>query len=141
MELSTEPILKITGFQFQKKIYLSQEEADKRYREIAVEVNGESWNDRGWPTNIGKAVEISNIKQLYKVLAINGPVYAYYSNGKNNHHLVVVTGVDVDNNIIYTNNPWGIQGEQSFNSFKKHVAKKFLDCGGGMRFIRLYLIG
>ena len=126
---------------YQKKIYLSQEEADKRSREIAVEVNGESWNDRGWPTNIGKAVEISNIKQLYKVLAINGPVYAYYSNGKNNHHLVVVTGDDVDNNIIYTNNPWGIQGEQSFNSFKKHVAKKFLDCGGGMRFIRLYLIG
>ena len=58
--------MKIKKIPFQKKIYLSQEEADKRSREIAVEVNGESWNDRGWPTNIGKAVEISNIKQLYK---------------------------------------------------------------------------
>ena len=100
----------------------------------------EDWNKGGWPTNLGEAVIVTNILQLYLILSINGPVYAYYSNGKTHHHLVVVTGVDIDNNIVYTNNPWGIQGEQSFESFKKQVAKNWYSAGLGMVFVELFLV-
>ncbi|MBR3137012.1 MAG: hypothetical protein IKG32_08385 [Clostridia bacterium] len=43
-------------------------------------------------------------------------MYAYYS-GESSSHLVVITGVNVTKNIVYTNNPWGIKGEQSFDEF------------------------
>ncbi len=125
---------------YQKKITISQKEADERAKEIAIDVHGESWNKGGWPTNLGEAVIVTNILQLYLILSINGPVYAYYSNGKTHHHLVVVTGVDIDNNIVYTNNPWGIQGEQSFESFKKQVAKNWYSAGLGMVFVELFLV-
>ena len=39
-----------------------------------------------------------------------------HKNGKDAHY-VVVTGVDVNNNIVYTNNPWGYKGEQTFEDF------------------------
>ena len=59
------------------------------------------------------------IRFIYNLLRLHGPLYAYYNDGKGSAHLVVVTGVDVINNIVYTNNPWGIKGAQSFSDFKK----------------------
>lgn len=31
--------------------------------------------------------------------------------------MVVATGVDLETGIVYTNNPWGISGEQTFDEF------------------------
>ena len=43
-----------------------------------------------------------------------GPVYGYYFNAASSSaHFVVITGVDVNNNQVYTNNPWGIKGKQT----------------------------
>ena len=52
----------------------------------------------------------------------NGPIYACYlanaASGEQVGHLVVVTGVDIWNDRVYTNNPWGVQGYQKFEDFK-----------------------
>lgn len=45
-----------------------------------------------------------------------GPLYAYYRKG-NEAHYVVVTGANVVKNTVYTNNPWGYKGEQTFEDF------------------------
>jgi hypothetical protein len=59
-------------------------------------------------------------EKLYKKLE-KGPVYAYYK-GTNRSHVVVVTGMDLDNNIVYTNNPqYGEEGKQSFTEFMNGV--------------------
>ena len=57
---------------------------------------------------------------FYSYVKQNGPIYAYYC-GNDNAHLVVVTGVDIWNNKVYTNNPWGIKGEQTFDEFKECI--------------------
>lgn len=45
-------------------------------------------------------------------------MYAYYCAENNiSAHLVVVTGVDLLNRVVYTNNPWGVGGPQSYNEF------------------------
>ncbi len=103
----------------------TQDEATNRAIEIAkMRVNyGENWNKGGWPYSMNrfkgiKANQLDEIEDLYKLLLDNGPVYAYYNNPKvNSAHLIVVTGVDVDENIIYTNNPQGHHGEQTFEEF------------------------
>ena len=100
---------------------LTQEQADMRAQSIAKSVHGSSeWNKGGWPTNIlsdGKAdVCVDSIYDLYYLLYTYGPVYAYYR-GEDSAHMVVVTGVDLQNEVIFTNNPWGIKGEQTFYEF------------------------
>ena len=42
---------------------------------------------------------------------------AVYYNDVLGGHVVLVTGVDINNNVIYTNNPMGYQGAQSFIDF------------------------
>lgn len=48
-----------------------------------------------------------------------GPVYGYYWNGTPNSgaHLIVVTGINLLEGKIYTNNPWGYSGEQTYKEF------------------------
>ena len=54
-----------------------------------------------------------------------GPVYGYYFNAASSSvHFVVITGVDVNNDRVYTNNPWGIKGKQTYEEFLAGVAKK-----------------
>ena len=36
----------------------------------------------------------------------------------------MLTGIDLLNNKVYTNNPWGIKGEQSFYEFQNGYAGK-----------------
>ena len=107
---------------------LTQEEADKRAKEIAIGVYGESnWKRGGWPTNRGKAVDgVSTIEDLNSILSENGPVYAYYSDGKK-AHLVVVTGVDLYRGYVYTNNPSGIKGKQTFSAFMDGYTTRWYD--------------
>ena len=106
----------------------TQEQADKRAKEIAIEVNGaDDWNNGGWPTNcsfynlkgdpIPEFIDIYSIMELYQLLRYNGPVYALYSESKTVSHMVVVTGINLFKKLVYTNNPWGISEEQSFQDF------------------------
>ena len=84
------------------------------------------WNQGGWPADIGTECLARDIGSIYSIreLLESGPVYGYYNgeietNGARipDAHLIVVTGVDVNNDIIYTNNPWGYSGEQTFEEF------------------------
>ena len=84
-------------------------------------------------------IKIDNITSLYDLVVENGPVYAYYANS-DSAHLVVVTGVSVYRNTVYTNNPWGTKGSQSFNSFKNGVAKKWYEDGQDLKFMFIYLM-
>ena len=41
---------------------------------------------------------------------------------------------------VYTNNPWGAKGSQSFDSFINGVAKKWYQDGQGLKFNCIYLM-
>ena len=93
--------------------------ADYRAHEIAREVYGDdihNWNKAGWPTNMGEEISITNILELYALLDNNGPLYAFHK-GNGGSHLVVVTGINLYNRKIYTNNPHGVYGIQSYEDF------------------------
>ena len=100
----------------------SAEEAKACAIELAKTVNGEeNFNVGNWPTNAtdkfaqaGKEPPL--MVELYAALVTYGPIYAYYV-GEAGGHLVVITGIDVVNNHIYTNNPWNIRGDQSYSEF------------------------
>ncbi len=47
----------------------------------------------------------------------SGPLYTVYSNNHSGH-AVVITGCDSVKNIVYTNNPWGVSGYQSWSDFE-----------------------
>ena len=117
---------------------LSKKQADKRAKEIAIAVNGkDNWDVGTWPTNINlkNITHVYSITELYDCLEENGPVYAYYCNSKTKSaHLVVVTGVNLTKGLVFTNNPWGVKGTQSWAQFKKGVAKKWYMSDKGMTF-------
>ena len=86
---------------------------------IAKSVYRDDWNQGGWPTNsynLFGETGINSLDSLYNALLTRGPLYAYYGN-ETSAHLVVVTGVDMNRGIVYTNNPWGISGEQTYSQF------------------------
>ena len=95
--------------------------------QIDVMTTGTSWwNQGGWPADIGTECLARDIESIYSIreLLESGPVYGYYNGEIENNgartptaHLIVVTGVDVNNDIIYTNNPWGYSGKQTFEEF------------------------
>ena len=113
---------------------LTQKEAKARAIEIARSYHGSTkkriWNQGGWPSDLGDQVSVKDIETLYDTLKNNGPVYAYYSNNKT-AHLVVVTGVDLNSNVVYTNNPWGVRGVQSFEDFQHGFATKWYNFSSG----------
>ena len=89
--------------------------------EIAISVYGDNWNQGGWPTNSSnpfseRGKPTPSLNEMYNILVNSGPVYAYYRNN-DSAHLVVITGVNLSKGIIYTNNPWGIAGEQNYQQF------------------------
>ena len=89
-------------------------QATERAISISKSVYGDDWNQGSWPTNCRDLfgdTGINSINSLYNALVENGPIYAYYG-GSTGAHLVVVTGVNKAKGIVYTNNPWGIAGEQ-----------------------------
>ena len=113
---------------YQSGVVLNSKEAKTAAIELGKAKNGEKdWNKPDWPSNLGSSYTVNDIEDIFIALKQqNGPVYAYYE-GKNSSHLVVVTGVDVRNDVVYTNNPWGTRGEQTFSQFSKGPAKKFYD--------------
>ena len=121
---------------------LKNRKAREKAISIAKEYHGSEskkiWNDGGWPSNCGERMEISNINELYDVLCNNGPVYGYYKSN-DSAHLIVITGVDVEKNIVYTNNPWGVKGVQSFEEFQNGVARKWYHTNKEYKFEAIYL--
>ena len=65
---------------------------------------------------MGEEISITNILELYALLDNNGPLYAFHK-GNGGSHLVVVTGINLYNRKIYTNNPHGVYGIQSYEDF------------------------
>ena len=66
---------------------------------------------------MGEWIFIRTIDDVCKALE-DGPVYAtYYNDDYDLGHMIVVTGADPSENIVYTNNPWGVAGEQTFEEF------------------------
>ena len=123
---------------YQSGNILSQDEAEVAAIELAQRYHGSEdkkvWNNGGLPTDMGGIMAVPDIEALYDILVEYGPVYAYYSNGKD-AHLVVVTGVNLYRNQVYTNNPWGVSGTQSFKNFKKGFAIKWWQDNGDMKFV------
>jgi len=99
----------------------SNDDATKHAIKIAKSVHGEkNWNKGAVPQNRGRQLINNSCFAIYIALS-NGPIEATYGKYENGNrvsgHSVVVTGVDVVNGIVYTNNPWGIRGEQSYDEF------------------------
>lgn len=124
----------------------SQLSAFYRAKEISVSVYGKKWNQGHYPLNC-KAYDskgapektyVYDIFKLYELLVLcNGPFYArYYNDDLKQGHLVVLTGVDLYYGKVYTNNPWGIAGEQTFEEFKQG----FVGEPGGFEFWYCYLV-
>ena len=119
--------------------WIAREKAIQIAQKYHNSTSKEKWNKGGWPSNLGDRVEINSINELYDVLFNNGPVYGLY-NCDSSTHLIVITGVYVDNNLVYTNNPWGIEGKQSFEAFQKGIAKRWWQSDDGLVFDAIYLI-
>ena len=108
---------------YQNKEVLTQKEEFKASKNLAKNKYGRKWKKGGVPDNMGNALMLPNIEWLYIMLKNNGPMYARYET-PNGGHLIVVTGVDVEKNIVYTNNPHGYQGQQSFEDFQRGYINK-----------------
>ena len=106
---------------------------------MAIRTNGKKFYKPMNPNNMGEELTIESIEELYDILEENGPVYAYYTDWKK-AHMVVVTGVDIRQNIVYTNNPWGFKGEQTFEEFKNGPTGTWLRLSFGMKLEYIYLI-
>ncbi len=111
---------------YQNGVVSTQNQANIRAKALAILVNGEKdqngneiWNNGAWPTNCLRydvygtpmqATRINSIYDLYFQLVNGGPLYVYYCEvgvEDPSAHLVVVTGVNLSQGIVYTNNPWG----------------------------------
>ncbi len=127
---------------YQMGIKYEKSEAYKKVKQLAKSVNGEDdWNRGNIPTNIEAYVDVNDIddiNELYNILSDEGPVYATYYND-NSGHMVVVTGVDVNNDIVYTNNPWDIDGEQSYEEFLNGYTHRWYDSYDDMKLKTLYI--
>jgi len=125
---------------YRKNTNWTQAQADKRAKEIARKNLGDNWNNPWRPDNMGRGVSINKIEDLAKYLKSNGPLYARYydTNDYNNGHLVVVTGVDLVSGHVFTNNPWGIKGIQTFSEFVDGFAG--LEDTSTYQFDKIYLI-
>ena len=101
----------------------TNDEATERAIQIAKSVHGEkNWNKGSRPQNRGRPLISNSCLAIYIALSISdGPIEASYGKYENGNrvsgHSIVITGVDVINGIVYTNNPWGIRGEQSHEEF------------------------
>ncbi len=91
----------------------------------AIRYKKKTWNSGGFPLNADNRIEIKDEEDLFNYLKDNGPLYAAYywtekeQDGKitNHGHIVIVTGMDLANGLVYTNNPHGVKGIQTFEDF------------------------
>ena len=121
-------------------VTLSRREAKKKAIGISQKINGrrrKDWNVSGWPSDSVGPYQAETIHELYNLLRDHGPLYVNYQRDGGGH-CVIVTGVDVNRDIVYTNNPWGIKGQQSFEEFKTGVVRRFFDPNHEYKIFGLY---
>ena len=107
------------------EIQRTHEEALQAAITLAKDSLGDAWNDGGYPTNgtfprlVHESQGFLSMKQLYDLLDQYGPLYIYYEDVVNfgGGHIVVLKGIDIYRNMLYTNNPWGITGHQTYSEF------------------------
>ena len=105
----------------------TQDQADEFAIFLAKIVNGEAeWNKGALPVNIGDKYYVDTIAELYTLLNDYGPLYALYFDARaesKTSHMVLITGVNITTNTVYTNNPWGPPaGKQTFDEFLTGIA-------------------
>lgn len=106
---------------YKNGIVRTEEEASEKAQELGKEIFGKNWNRPFFPRYMWFGFKPDSITDVRDALLRNkAPLYAYYKNGEGGHY-VVVTGVDVEKNLVYTNNPWGTQGVQTFEEFQNSV--------------------
>ena len=112
----------------------TQESADKRAKEIAVDLHGwfnfedgfDAWNNGGNPKNLGDSIYIGKFSDLQEALS-EGPLYASYRDGTgpdSKGHAILITGaVTVPKHpaLVTTNNPWGKKNINTYHDFKKQI--------------------
>lgn len=108
---------------------LTQSDAEKKVNELVDQALGplKAYGSGWFPLNRGRKLKIKNIYDLEKHISA-GPLYAFYQGPyvdvgdgatKKGAHCVVVTGVDTQNNLVFTNTPWGNKGIQTFEQFQQ----------------------
>ena len=111
---------------YKTRITRTKEKAEDRAIQIAITYHGasgiedrETWDKSGWPTDVvvRSVPNINSINSLHSALIKYGPLYACYGDPYDFRHLIVVTGVNLTKGLIYTNNPWGVAGEQTYAQF------------------------
>ena len=93
-----------------------------RAHDISMNLAGVN-NAYAFPLNIVPIPILASFvtPKLLDLLLKRGPVYARYDSDESGHY-VVVTGINIDDNKVYTINPqWGKEGYQDFDSFKNGV--------------------
>ena len=104
----------------------SEKSADQRAADIVKESYGELPTDEMGSPITARDLRINTMRELYDALCEYGPLYAEYDRfsdaEKREGHSIVITGVDLINDVVYTNNPWGRRGRQSFEEFKSDLA-------------------
>ena len=80
-------------------------------------------------SNINNASCYFTINDIYNYINLYGPLYAEYFDYRTeeinaNSHMIMVIGVDLKKNLVYTYNPWGIIGCQTFESFIMYCLDK-----------------
>ncbi len=79
--------------------------------------------DTGADTNRGDSIGEYTLQNLYNQLENSGPLYACYQEPyvsaliPQDGHVVVIIGVDLEKEIVYTYNPWGIVASQRYEDF------------------------
>ena len=102
---------------------LTPSEADQYVNDLKLSVDG--WHEgidlsQGFePTNKGTPHAVRNLDDLYCWVQ-EGPIYASYRHVDGRAHMVVICGVSYEEGLVYTCNPWGIHGVQTFDEFLNH---------------------
>lgn len=109
-------------------IEATMEQAERRALTLAMNYKNKDglWDKGGMPTDATNAITVTSeftICDLANLLQNYGPLYAYYKrNDGAGAHMVVITGVNLRDDIVYTNNPWFINGEQYYYDFLTEFA-------------------
>ena len=97
----------------------TQTEAEAKAIETAKKSHGEmNWNRSNHAS--GFPIKHNSITTLFSELQ-NGPLYASYrrlaEDGTPTGHAIVVNGVNLNTNKVYTTNPWGNRAVQTYDEF------------------------
>lgn len=111
--------------------FISQVEADGRaiyLSEISSNLKPSNINLTLY-SNLYNASCYLTINDIYNYINLYGPLYAEYfdyrTEGINgNSHMIMVIGVDLKKNLVYTYNPWGVIGCQTFEDFTRYYLDK-----------------